>query len=272
MIDAEAFRAYERAGWDQWADGYDRFFSAVSERNIGPLLDAAKVQGGDTVLDAGCGPGNLAAAAASRGASVIGVDLSESMLALARRRYSEIEFRQADAENLPSSDYTFDAVAANLLVPHLPRPEAGITELVRVLKPHAWLAVSMWDAPQRSRLLGIMWEAIAEVGEPPPAGLPAGPSVLKYSDEWELRGLLESSGLAHVDLRRVEFDVDASDTQDIWNAWTQGSVRTRSAVVDQPEDVQRRIHASFERRARAYANEKGLSVPVSFLVSWGRKP
>lgn len=271
MIDTAAFRAFEQAGWDERAEGYDRFFSSISERNIGPLLEAAEVRSGATVLDAGCGPGNLAAAVAKLGASVVGVDVSDGMVALAKRRHPDIDFRQADAEYLPFSDGTFDAVVSNLLVPHLPNPEAGVAELVRVLKSGGRLAVSMWDAPARSRFMGIMWESIAEVGAQPPPGLPAGPPLLKYSDENELRELLRSSRLKHVEVRHIEFSLNVKDANDLWDAWTQGSVRTRSAVVDQPEEVQRRIRASFERRASAYANDRGLSVPVSFLVSSGLK-
>src|SRR5690348_2134130 len=171
VIDVTAFRAFEQAGWDARADGYERFFTAVSEHNVGPILDAAEVRVGSRVLDAGCGPGNLAAAAASRGASVVGPALSAAMVALARKHHPQIDFRQADAEQIPFADLTFDSVVSNLLIPHLPRPDAGIIELVRVLKPGGRLAASMWDVPARSRLVGIMWEAIAEVGAPPPTGI-----------------------------------------------------------------------------------------------------
>jgi len=126
VIDVTAFRTFERAGWNERAGAYERFFTAVSEHNVVPLLDAAHVEAGRTVLDAGCGPGNLAAAAASRGAFVVGTDLSDAMVMLARERHPKIEFRQADAEQLPFPDMTFDSVVSNLLVPHLPRPEAGI--------------------------------------------------------------------------------------------------------------------------------------------------
>lgn len=271
MIDVTAFRAFEQAGWDERAESYDRFFSSISERNIGPLLDAAEVRSGAKVLDAGCGPGNLAAAAAERGASVVGIDMSDGMIALAKRRHPHVDFRQADAEHLPFSDGTFDVGVSNLLVPHLPSPEVGVAELVRVVKSGGRLAASMWDAPSRSRFIGIMWESIAEVGAPPPPGLPAGPPTLKYSNEDELLGLLRSSGLEHVNLRHIEFSLNFKDAKEVWDAWTQGSVRTRSAVVDQPEEVQRRIRASFERRARVYSSARGLNIPVSFLISSGRK-
>jgi SAM-dependent methyltransferase len=272
VIDADAFRAFEEAGWNTRAEAYAGFFTGVSDHNVSPLLDAAQVRAGDRVLDAGCGPGSLTAAAAARGASVVGCDLSQSMVALARSRHPDLEFRQADAENLPFPELVFDVVVANLLVPHLPRPDAAVTELVRVLELKGRLAVSMWDLPARSRLVGVMWEAIAEVGAPPAPGIPAGPPAFRYSDEDELAGLLRLSGLDDVRLRRVEFTYQVETAEELWRGWMEGSVRTASAVHDQPADVQRKIRAAFDRRVDVYAADRGLNVPVSFLIASGRKP
>jgi SAM-dependent methyltransferase len=272
VINAEAFRAFEQEGWDKRAASYGQFFTAVSEHNVAPLLDAASIRAANRVLDAGCGPGNLSAAAATRGASVVGTDLSQVMVALARSRHPELEFRQADAERLPFPDGTFDAVVANLLIPHLPRPEAAIAELARVLKPGGRLAVSMWDLPERSRLVGVIWEAIAEVGAPPPPGIPPGPPPFRYSDEDELAGLLRSAGLMKISLRRIGFRHPVPTGEEVWKAWTEGSVRTASSVTGQPAQLQRRIRAAFDRRVGVYATDGGRSVPVSFLVASGHKP
>ena len=271
MIDVAAFRAFEQEGWDARAEGYEKFFTTVSEHNVSPLLDAAEVRDGSRVLDAGCGPGNLAAGATSRGASVVGTDISDRMVALARARHPQVEFRQADAESLPFPVGAFDAVVANLLIPHLPRPEAAMVELARVLVPGGRLAVSMWDLPARSRLVGVIWEAIAEVGAPPAPGIPPGPPTFRYSEEEELIGLLRSAGLDQIAVRRIEFNHPVETTDELWRGWTEGSVRTASAVRAQPATVQRQIRAAFERKASAYAHEQGLSVPVSFLIASGRK-
>jgi len=271
VIDVTAFRAFEQAGWDARAHAYDRFFTAVSEHNVGPILDAAQVRVGTRVLDVGCGSGNLAAEAASRGASVVGTDLSDAMVALARRHHPQLDFRQADAEQLPFADLTFDSVVSNLLIPHLPRPDAAVTEFVRVLKTGGRLAASMWDVPARSRLVGVMWEAIAEVGAPPPADIPHGPAAFKYSDGGELKELLRSGGLTEIELRQIEFTHEIPTLEHLWKAWTEGSVRTASAVRDQPPHIQRQIRDAFDRRASAYMDDHCVKVPVSFLVASGRK-
>jgi ubiquinone/menaquinone biosynthesis C-methylase UbiE len=103
-IDAEAFNPFEAAGWEQVAHGYDRFFAPVALRVADALLDAADVRRGTTVLDVASGPGYVAAAAAGRGASVIGIDVASRMVDLASSMHPQIEFRRGDAERLPFDD------------------------------------------------------------------------------------------------------------------------------------------------------------------------
>src|SRR5262249_32374204 len=146
-IDAEAFNAFEAAGWELQAPGYDAFFGQITSRLIDPLLNAADVRTGDRVLDVATGPGYAAARAAGRGAEGVGVDVAEAMVTLARRRRPELEFQQADAHALPFADASFDAVVANFLVLHLGQPEQAVSEFVRVLAPGGRLALTAWDLP-----------------------------------------------------------------------------------------------------------------------------
>src|SRR3954469_20200810 len=78
-VDADAFNAFEAAGWEKQVSGYEDFFGPITTRLVGPLLDAAEVGRGARVLDVASGPGYVAAAAAERGAVVIGVDIAEGM-------------------------------------------------------------------------------------------------------------------------------------------------------------------------------------------------
>lgn len=82
-IASDAFTRFERDGWSRVAAGYHRFFTPVTGLAVEPLLDAARVRAGSTVLDVATGPGDLAAHAAARGASVVGVDIAEPVVALA---------------------------------------------------------------------------------------------------------------------------------------------------------------------------------------------
>ena len=97
-IDPEAFREFEYAGWQEFARGYHDNFAKLTTQVIGPLLDAVNVVEGVCVLDIATGAGYVAAAAAERGAAVIGVDFSGIQVAMAREQYPGIEFQEGDAE------------------------------------------------------------------------------------------------------------------------------------------------------------------------------
>jgi SAM-dependent methyltransferase len=84
-LDPNAFNAFEAERWEQQAAGYERFFSRITGQLVEPLLDAADVRQGTRMLDVASGPGYVTAHGAARGAHVVGVDVAEAMVLLARR-------------------------------------------------------------------------------------------------------------------------------------------------------------------------------------------
>ena len=88
------------------------------------------------VLDIGCGAGFLANSLGHAGLEVVGVDLSEESLNVARRHDAtgKVEYRRADALNLPFDPAQFDAVFAMDFLEHVPTPERVVAEAGRVLK------------------------------------------------------------------------------------------------------------------------------------------
>jgi len=270
--DAEAFTAFEARGWDAVAEGYRDFLVPLTSRLVEPLLDAAGVGPGTRVLDVATGPGPVAARAAERGAHAVGVDLAPGMIALAARLHPNAEFIVADAERLPFPDDSFDAVVAGLAVLHLARPEQALAEWARVLRPGGRLAVSMWAEPGANRSIGIVFDAAQEAGVPPPPDLPAGPPLFRFSDESELAGLLRSAGLAEITVTPVAFTHRFPGPAETWQGILESTVRTRALVAGQPEEVQRRMRATFERLAREYERDGGLELPVAALIASGRRP
>src|SRR3954454_16932756 len=167
-VDLDAFDAFEAAGWEEKAAAYERFFGAIAGRVVEPLLAAACVGVGTRVLDVATGPGWVAAQAAERGASVVGVDVAEAMIARARSAHPELDFRRADAQELPFADASFDAVVGNLAVMHLARPERAVVEFARVLRPGGRLALTVWAHPSEHRLVGVFLDAMAQARAMPP--------------------------------------------------------------------------------------------------------
>ena len=109
-FDPQAFKDFEHAGWERSAANYHDLLGAITVQAAGPLLDAVDARSGARLLDVACGAGLISAAALMRGATVFGVDFSAAILTEARRRYPAVDFRQGDAEELPFSDGSFEAV------------------------------------------------------------------------------------------------------------------------------------------------------------------
>jgi SAM-dependent methyltransferase len=271
-IDPDAFNAFEAAGWEEKAQAYDRSFRSLTSRLAEPLLDAASVTNGTRVLDIATGPGYVAGRAAARGAEVVGADVAESMIVLARRLQPGVEFRQADAHALPFADASFDAVVGNFAILHLGCPEQAAAEFVRVLVPGGRVALTVWDAPDRARFLGVLLEAFAEAGATPPEGVPAGPDFFRFAQEGELDALLRDQGLENRIVETIEFTFSVASADEYWDGLLGGTVRVSALVLGQADDTQQRIREAFDRRMDEYRTTDGFELPVSVKLASGRKP
>src|SRR5262245_33495726 len=166
MIDSDAFRAYELAGWQGAVEAYNDHFGSLTSQTIGPLLDAVKVEQNTSLLDLATGPGYVAAAARRRGANVIGVDFSESMIAKARRLYPEIDFRIDDVERLSFSEEEFEAAVMNFGILHLARPGLALYEAWRILRPQGRFGFTAWANPEEAVGFRLVLRAIEKHGNP----------------------------------------------------------------------------------------------------------
>lgn len=111
-----------------------------------------------SVLEVGCGTGWFAARVRDElGASVVAVDQSERMVELTRDR--GIDARVADVQDLPFSGESFDVVAANWMLYHLPDLDAGLREVVHVLRPGGRLVAATNGADHLLEL----WQLVGAV-------------------------------------------------------------------------------------------------------------
>ena len=246
-VDADAFNAFEAAGWEKQAAGYEDFFGQVTTRLADPLLDAAEIGPGERVLDVATGPGYVAAKAAERGAVTTGLDNSEAMLSLARRHHPAIEFRRGNVEALPFPDGSFDAVLGNFILLHLGRPEQATAEFLRVLAPGGRLALTVWDVPENARLLGVLVDAVAAADAKTPEEIPVGPPIFRFADEREFDRLLRSQGFDGIQVRTIAFSYSSPSPDDLWRGLLGGTVRTSALILRQSEAVQRNIRAEIGR-------------------------
>jgi ubiquinone/menaquinone biosynthesis C-methylase UbiE len=271
-IDLDAFTAFEVAGWDAKASGYDDFFGQITGRLVEPLLDAVAARRGVRLLDVATGPGYAAARAAERGASVVGVDIAEEMVALAFGLHPQLVFQVASAEALPFPDDSFDAVVANFALLHLARPEMAAAEFFRVLVPGGRLSLTVWDTPERARLFGVFLDALAEAGADPPEEIPVGPPFFRFSDEQELVHLLDDQRFKNIKIETITFSHPVSSPDALWTGLLAGTVRTSALIQQQPDKTQKQIRAAFDRVVQRHRNDDQFAIPVAVKLASATRP
>jgi ubiquinone/menaquinone biosynthesis C-methylase UbiE len=113
----------------------------TEERVAHPILcDLARP--GMSALDAACGTGRQAGVLHELGCSTVGVDQSESMLAIACEKLPDVRFEVGDVEHLPFDDDQFDLAVVSLALCHLADPGDAVVELARVLRPGGVLVIT----------------------------------------------------------------------------------------------------------------------------------
>jgi SAM-dependent methyltransferase len=165
----------------QAAEGTPEFFAAVERTRyqLEPFIeDYARFRDAkdERVLEIGVGLGTDLARFAGAGAEVTGVDLSPKSVRLARRRLTlaelDGEVLQADAEQLPFPDASFDRVYSWGVLHHTPDTQAAVKEAIRVLRPggelcvmlygrRSWVAFGLWA--RHGLLLGRPRRSLADL-------------------------------------------------------------------------------------------------------------
>jgi len=115
-------------------DAYDVFTPESNLRLVTTCMRLARLKPGARVADLGCGSGVFTDLLAKQGYQAVGLDLSPKLVALARTKYSAVEFLEGDVEHLPFPDESLDGVLLSGLVHHLPDPSRCASEVYRVLK------------------------------------------------------------------------------------------------------------------------------------------
>lgn len=128
----------------QWDAMRRQFFGEGVRR---AAIDAARIGPGMLVADIGTGTGFLAERALDAGARVVGIDISDAMLAEVRARLAgrPFEARSGDTAGLPLGNDEVDAALGNMVLHHAEDPPAAILEMARILKPGGRLVITDAD-------------------------------------------------------------------------------------------------------------------------------
>jgi len=270
MIDPHSFREFEHTGWENIPQHYHRAFGDLTSQTIEALLDAAAVKKNTKVIDIATGPGSVAAAAAKRGAAVVGVDFSSAMVAEAQRSYPDIEFREGDAEQLPFGNGLFDAAVMNFGILHLARPEQALVEAQRVLRTGGKFAFTAWAKPEETVGFGIVLRAIGLHGDLN-VRLPEGPPFFRFSDPDECARSLVVAGFESPKVTKVAQIWRLPAADGLFEAMKESTVRTAGLLREQKPEALIRIREAIRKETEAYQKRDAVELPMPAILASGTK-
>jgi SAM-dependent methyltransferase len=193
--------------WVKFQETLDTELSALS----GVALDRAGLAAGEAVLDVGCGCGGTALELGRRvgpGGSVLGVDLSNPMLARARERaaaerLAHVSFRQADAQTEPFAPGAFDLVFSRFGVMFFADPPAAFANLCRALRPGGRVTFVCWQKLVENEWVTLPLAAVAKLVQLPPPPPPGAPGPFAFADPDRVRGILAAGGFSDIAIEDV---------------------------------------------------------------------
>ena len=218
LAQVEYWNAAAGETWARLQDQLDRQLASLGLEAM-RALDATP---GECLIDVGCGCGQttleLARRVGSDGA-VLGVDISQPMLEVARRRAAETpdlaaRFREADVQTVDLGAANFDGAFSRFGVMFFSDPPAAFANLRRSLKPGGRLAFVCWRAFSENPWMGApLAAALPFLPEPEPVD-PLAPGPFAFADAGRVRTILTEAGFTAIDIRPHDTQIGGGDVEE----------------------------------------------------------
>jgi SAM-dependent methyltransferase len=257
------------AAWRRWTPTLERWYGAATRA----MLDLARIQPGQRVLDIAAGAGEPAVSAAERvGPSgyVLATDISEGIVELARqvaleRGFKQIETRAMDGEKLDLPDASFDAVLCRLGLMYMPHPVTALREWRRALKPGGRVAVAVFSTPDRNSWGSVPASIIRRRAQLPPP-VPGQPGPFSLGAPGVLEDLFRQAGFADPEVRAVPVPHGAASAAEYVGVTREAFGGFNAMMAQLPPEERDSVWNEVATSLRSFESAGGFEAPGECLV------
>jgi len=252
--------------------GYDSYMGHWSNALAPLFLDFASLQHPVSILDIGCGTGNLLVTAAKMfpGARLVGVDPSTALLNKARARFEDsgAEWIEGTAERLPFPDARFDASLSLLVLQEFADRAATLRQMRRVTRPGGVVAACQWDFAQMPVIAALV-DALASIDRDMGERL-ATRSPDLVGSEAELAGAWRDAGFREVSADRIRVARRYTDFEELWKSLLGGSTPSTLMLTALPAGQRETVRRSMRSRFHITGATAGLDIKAEAIVVRGQ--
>lgn len=238
------------------------------------LIDRAKIEAGERIVDVGCGAGATTMVFAQKvgpTGHVLGIDISAPMLARARQLVSpglRIDFALADATVHPFEPASFDLLASRFGVMFFAEPARSFANLHRAMRPSGRLAFACWRDPRENPFFMAPLQAVYKHAPRLPQLGPEDPGPFSFASEARVQRILSEAGFSGIAMERCDLALDIAVGRGL-DAAVEGALEigpAARALAEQPPEVVAAATHSIREALAAYASGQTVPLPASIWI------
>jgi ubiquinone/menaquinone biosynthesis C-methylase UbiE len=260
-------------GWKKWDDFTMNFLKPMGDA----IIEELNIKEDDVVLDVACGTGEpgLTIAAMAKNGKVIGTDVADKMLEIAKenadsKQIKNYETKTCDVCELPFEDSSFNKISCRMGFMFFPDMQLASDEMYRVLKTNGKMATSVWAGPDNNvwitTIMGIINKNLQLT--PPPAG---SPGMFRCAAPGFIKSIMDKSGFKNVNERLITGKVSYESFDHFWQMMNEVAAPVVGALSKADDEMKQKIKNEVQQLSEQYKTDKGLELDYGSWVVSGSK-